>query len=406
MNYYILPKNKNIIIFNIEFRPFVPQLYISHSLHNYISKLIKLIHNIIYNNITSNTLCDTCENSNIINIEHSEQYEHIHNIIHPYKFIYSNVPNTSISVSKLKPHSNTFYDFIEIIKSLNIFESYNNKKKPLKTLFFGENGYAIMECMDIIREDYNDNYNYISDFKNYYFFINNNDIHKKSVDFLFYDLLIENTSKSDTNKLNKNHIHNYNIIIKILHSIFYYQNIHGICIIKVGDLFHKPIIDLLYILSNSYNNIYIIKPITSDIINNEKYIVCKDYNINDNTVELYTQYLLEFIKNDNALLNDIINSNMNSNDFYLHNIIKNEIPYHFLNKIEELNIIFGNNQLDAYNSILNLIKHKNKEEKIDSIKKINIQKSINWCEKNNIPHNKFIEKLNIFYNHCIDNNKK
>jgi hypothetical protein len=405
MNYYILPKNKNIIIFNIEFRPFVPQLYISHSLHNYISKLIKLIHN-IYNNITSNTLCDTSENSNIINNEHSEQYEHIHNIIHPYKFIYSNVPNTSISVSKLKPHSNTFYDFIEIIKSLNIFESYNNKKKPLKTLFFGENGYAIMECMDIIREDYNDNYNYISDFKNYYFFINNNDIHKKSVDFLFYDLLIENTSKSDTNKLNKNHIHNYNIIIKILHSIFYYQNIHGICIIKVGDLFHKPIIDLLYILSNSYNNIYIIKPITSDIINNEKYIVCKDYNINDNTVELYTQYLLEFIKNDNALLNDIINSNMNSNDFYLHNIIKNEIPYHFLNKIEELNIIFGNNQLDAYNSILNLINHKNKEEKIDSIKKINIQKSINWCEKNNIPHNKFIEKLNIFYNHCIDNNKK
>ena len=159
-------------------------------------------------------------------------------------------------------------------------------------------------------------------------------------------------------------------------------------------------------MSNSYNNIYIIKPITSDIINNEKYIVCKDYNINDNTVELYTQYLLEFIKNDNALLNDIINSNMNSNDFYLHNIIKNEIPYHFLNKIEELNIIFGNNQLDAYNSILNLINHKNKEEKIDSIKKINIQKSINWCEKNNIPHNKFIEKLNIFYNHCIDNNKK
>ena len=218
MNYYILPKNKNIIIFNIEFRPFVPQLYISHSLHNYISKLIKLIHNIIYNNITSNTLCDTCENSNIINIEHSEQYEHIHNINNPYKFIYSNVPNTSISVSKLKPHSNTFYDFIEIIKSLNIFESYNNKKKPLKTLFFGENGYAIMECMDIIREDYNDNYNYISDFKNYYFFINNNDIHKKSVDFLFYDLLIENTSKSDTNKLNKNHIHNYWVYLSYLYN--------------------------------------------------------------------------------------------------------------------------------------------------------------------------------------------
>ena len=388
MNYYMLPKNKNTIIFNIEFRPFIPELHISHSLHNYITKLIKLINTVISNNNISNNIHDFSNNTS-----NNEQFENIRNTIHPYKFIYSNVPNTSISVSKLKPYSNTFYDFIEIIKLLNIFESYVNKK--INTLLFGENSYAIMECMDIIREDYNDNYNYINDFKNYYFIINSNDIQKKSIDFLFYDLFIE---KSDTLVTH----HNYNIIIKILHSIFCYQNVHGICVIKVGDLFYKPIIDLLYILSNSYNNIYIIKPITSDITSNEKYIVCKDFSIHDNSIDLYTQYLLEFIKNDNVLLNDIINNNMNSNEIYLHNIIKNDIPSHFLNKIEELNIIFGNNQLDAYNSMLNLIKHKNKEEKIDSIKKINIQKSIHWCEKNNIPHNKFIEKLNIFYNNYVE----
>lgn len=391
MNYYILPKNKNTIIFNIEFRPFVPQLYISHSLYNYISKLIKLI-----NNIVSFKSSESDNNP-------TEQLETITNLIHPYKFIYSNVPNTSISVSKLKPYSNTFYDFIEIIKILNIFELYTNKSKKLNTLFFGENSYAIMECMDIIREDYNDNYNYISDFKNYYLIINNNDIHKKSIDFLFYDLFIENTEKSNIKPEN-----NYNIIIKILHSIFYYQNTYGICIIKVGDIFYKPIIDLLYILSNSYNNIYIMKPITSNLISSEKYIICKGYNhtLNDNTIELYSQYLLEFIKNDSILLNDIINKTINSSDYYLHNLIKNEIPYYFLNKIEELNIIFGNNQLDAYNSVLNLMKHKNREEKIESIKKINIQKSIHWCEKNNIPYNKFIEKLNIFYNNTFDSNKK
>ena len=396
MNYYMLPKNKNTIIFNIEFRPFSPKLYISHSLHNYISKLIKLINSIISSNV-----CDVNNNTAVthINTHNNEQFENIKNIIHPYKFIYSHVPNTSISVSKLKPFSNTFYDFIEIIKSLSIFELYANKK--INTLLFGENSYAIMECMDIIREDYNDNYNYINDLKNYYFIINSNDIQKKSIDFLFYDLFVENNG---TTIVNVNH--NYNIIIKILHSIFCYQNIHGICIIKAGDLFYKPIIDLLYILSNSYNNIYIIKPITSDITNNEKYIVCKDFSIHDNNLELYTQYLLEFIKNDNTLLNDIINNNMNSSDIHLHNIIKNDIPNHFLNKIEELNIIFGNNQLDAYNSMLNLMRHKNKDEKIDSIKKINIQKSIHWCEKNNIPHNKFIEKLNIFYNHYVEPTKK
>ena len=139
MNYYMLPKNKNTIIFNIQFRPFVPQLYISHSLHNYISKLIKLI-----NSIVSNNVCDASNNASIIHINQpsNEQFENIKNIIHPYKFIYSHVPNTSISVSKLKPFSNTFYDFIEIIKSLNIFELYANKK--INTLLFGENSYAIM----------------------------------------------------------------------------------------------------------------------------------------------------------------------------------------------------------------------------------------------------------------------
>jgi len=385
MNYYTLPKNKNTIIFNIEFRPFVPQLFVSHSLYNYLSKMIKLINNIVS--------LDTSEENS------SKQLETITSVIHPYKFIYSNVPNTSISVSKLKPYSNTFYDFIEIVKSLNIFEFYNNKK--INTLLFGENSYAIMEYMDIIREDYSDNYNYINDFKKYYLIINNNDIHKKSIDFLFYDLVVESSDKLSINNQDNKSENNYNIIIKILHSIFYYQNIYGTCIIKVGDLFYKPIVDLLYIVSNSYNTIYIIKPITSNVISNEKYIVCKGYNhsINDNTIELYSQYLLEFIKNDNILLNDIINNTINSADYYLHNIIKNDIPYYFLNKIEELNIVLGNNQLDSYNSILNLMKHKNREEKIESIKKNNIQKSIHWCEKNNIPYNKFIEKLNIFYHH-------
>jgi S-adenosylmethionine:tRNA ribosyltransferase-isomerase len=37
-----------------------------------------------------------------------------------------------------------------------------------------------------------------------------------------------------------------------------------------------------------------------------------------------------------------------------------------------------------------------KEEKIETIKRNNIQKSISWCEKFKIPYNKFVEKTNIF----------
>ena len=38
------------------------------------------------------------------------------------------------------------------------------------------------------------------------------------------------------------------------------------------------------------------------------------------------------------------------------------------------------------------------ERHSEALKKINIQKSIAWCEKYKIPCNKFIDKFNIFLN--------
>jgi hypothetical protein len=42
------------------------------------------------------------------------------------------------------------------------------------------------------------------------------------------------------------------------------------------------------------------------------------------------------------------------------------------------------------------LKNKNKDEKIEFLKKTNIQKSISWCEKFRVPYFKFSEKPNIF----------
>jgi hypothetical protein len=41
-------------------------------------------------------------------------------------------------------------------------------------------------------------------------------------------------------------------------------------------------------------------------------------------------------------------------------------------------------------------KNKNREDKIEILKRTHIQKCINWCEKNQLPYNKFTDKLNIF----------
>ena len=68
-----------------------------------------------------------------------------------------------------------------------------------------------------------------------------------------------------------------------------------------------------------------------------------------------------------------------------------------LNKLEEINAVIGQQQLEAYDQIINIFKSVNRDEKIDLLKRNHIQKCIQWCEKNNISHNKFIDSVNIFF---------
>ena len=61
-------------------------------------------------------------------------------------------------------------------------------------------------------------------------------------------------------------------------------------------------------------------------------------------------------------------------------------------------MVIGQQQLEAYDQIINIFKNKNRDDKIENLKRLHIQKCIQWCEKNQLPHNKFIDKLNIFLN--------
>ena len=92
-----------------------------------------------------------------------------------------------------------------------------------------------------------------------------------------------------------------------------------------------------------------------------------------------------------------INNELISNSC-INSIIENELPYYLLNKIEESNLVIGRQQLEAYDQIINIFKNKNREEKVENLKRINIQKCIQWCEKNQLPHNKFTDNVNIFLN--------
>lgn len=353
MSYYLLPKIYNFLNVNPKDDTNVCEIYSSYSLYNF------------YNN-TKNQIDILCSKENDPSFT---TYDELIKIVHPYEYIFFKVPGSKFSVSKLKPQTNVFYDLLEIFVTLNIFDLYMNK--PIKTLHVSLTCEDSNECVQMVRENYNDD-----GFLN---FSDNNEEMYKTINNSKFDFMFFNKPQSDINL--------YIIkLIEFVMTILRYQANGGTSIIKVDNVFHKPVVDLIYLLSSLFEKVYIIKPNTNNVTTFEKYIVCKNYNvICDTKLEIHKSnyYKLQgFIKNLN-------NKNIVS-------IIDYEIPCYFVNKIDDINIIIGQQQLESLDQIINIIKNKNKEERVETIKKSNIQKSVSWCEKLKIPYNRFSEKTNIF----------
>jgi hypothetical protein len=77
------------------------------------------------------------------------------------------------------------------------------------------------------------------------------------------------------------------------------------------------------------------------------------------------------------------------------NLFNFELPYYFINKVEEYNAIFGQQQVENISTTLNLIVN-NKPDKLELLKKYNIQKCINWCQEYKLEYNSLVQSNNIF----------
>ena len=351
MSYYILPKNNNVNIIEPKYDEKACEPCVSHSINNYYNELYNQINLICKNNkdLSSNTFSELIK------------------IINPYEFIFSKVPGSKFSVSKLKPNSNTFYDFLEILLILNIFDSY--KSQNINSLHISENNEDTIECVEMLRENFEDNilsYNKIDDelFKS---------LNERKIDFMFID-----TFSEDLNSYFINLIYCVMIILKC-------NTENSTTIIKIKDTLHKPVLDILYFLCSLYEKVYIMKPNSNNISSFEKYIICKGFQYNESKTESFKINYYKLL----VFLKKLENRNIVS-------IINKDLPNYFLNKVDDINIIIGHQQLESLDQIITILKNKNKNDKIESIKKSNIQKSVSWCEKYKIPCNKFTEKTNIF----------
>lgn len=360
MSYYIIPKNNFNVNFNIQFTNKI-EPYISYSLIFYLNDIYSQLFKLQDNNTTDKMFT----------------LDHINKIVNPLEFIHSNVPGSTMSVSKVKPGSVIFFELMELFQNFNITDTLSLKQQ-INIANLTHNYTSSNYLLNMLREE-NEDKIISQEFdhnKLYTLFIKNTYDNK-------LDLIITEFYPEEYNDIKK-YTHNMMLVMLI---IIKYQLNNGMCIIKLDNILYKAIIDIIYVLTSMYDKVCIIKPTISNITRGERYLICKGFNNNlkDNTLQNIENYFIFKMNNSELIETQYINS-----------IIDNELPYYFLNKLEESNLVTGQQQLEAYDQIINIFKNKNREEKIENLKRTHIQKCIQWCEKNQLPHNKFIDKINIF----------
>lgn len=342
-----------------------------------------------------------------------EAWDNIKKYTNPYEFIHTTIPNYKTSISKMKPLSRSFYKMIEIYE---LFE-YNKDFKEgeeFESFHLAEGPGGFIEALTHIRSGrVEDKYvgmtlqnadSSCPGWKKSKYFL---DLHK--------NVEIENGEDGTGNLLNINNLKyirekyknkcnlvtadggfdfscDFNKQEKIVAKLLIAEMTYGIAIqkkgghfvLKIFDIFSKPTLDILYILSNLYKEVYIMKPNTSRYANSEKYIICK-YFKKENSEEVVDRLMMYFDK--------LVNKNEYEK---IYSVVDKEHDYYFISKIEEINAILGQQQIENIGTTINIIINKINPDKLDTMKKNNITKCVNWCEKFGIPHNRNVQPVNIF----------
>jgi hypothetical protein len=378
MNYYIIPKNNFNFELSLKLTNDAIKPCISFSLIFYLTaaytQLFKLED--VKNTTNEKVLTEDITNEKVLT--DSITIDYVNKIVNPFEFIHTNVPGSILSVSKVKPDANIFFELMEIFQMFNINDILATKNK-INIAHLTPNHTSTTYLLNMLREENND-FIIVEDFdyNNLYTKFVTNNIKTK------LDLIIIEFRQCDYANTTQ-YIHNMLLSLIIITK---YQANLGTCIIKIDNIFYKAIIDIIFLLSSFYDKILLIKPIISNITKSERFIVCKSFNCG-------------IVENSNIRnkIDEQILTKLNysgTDDKGIYSLINDEIPYYFLNKLEESNAVIGQQQLESYDQIINIFKNRNRDEKIENLKRQNIQKCIQWCEKNQLPHNKFIDKVNIF----------
>lgn len=332
----------------------------------------------------------------------------------PYEYINTIVPNKAKCISKYKPLSRSYFKMLELIASFDLcsFDVINS-------FHLAEGPGGFIEAIANVRRNPTDSYigmtllddaidNNIPAWKKSENFIRSNPNVKiengatGTGDILSIENFDDCVSKygSSMNVITADGGFDFssdfnnqeNDIVKLLFAQACYaiclQKKGGHFVLKIFDCFMEHTIDILYILSAFYKNVYITKPNTSRYANSEKYIVCKNF-------------LFSSVSSFLPMLRACILSAINSKN-PIHRFLTCPISSCYINKIEEYNAIAGQQQIDHIQQTIALMDNKHNGDKIDNLIRVNVQKCMNWCATHDVPYNTLSSSTNHFLDSVRD----
>lgn len=387
MSYYLLPRTNHIIhqyIDCVDTKDDI-QPVISTSLAHYLYEIKKKL--------------ETMEKDWDIFKKYTNPYEYVHGI----------VPLKKKSVSKYKPLSRSYFKMIEIMHSFHI----DFQAKNIRTFHLAEGPGGFIEAIANLRNNEKDIYIGISllddksdpnipAWKKTQHFLNShkNVYIETGVDNTGNILSMENfTFCKDTYAssmelvtadggfdfsmdFNKQEINIAKLLFAQICYALILQKKKGCFVLKMFDCFMQHSIDALYILSSFYEKVYITKPQSSRYANSEKYIVCKGF--------LYSKVDSFYPFIHRAFEKMLAPTKTPTSILRFLTVPVNNL---FVTKLEEYNAIFGQQQVENIYQTIMLIENKHNQEKIDTMIKNNVQKSIQWCTRYQIPYNILLPPL-------------
>lgn len=404
---------------------------VSSSIHQYLSDIKRTI--------------ETCN---------SDDWDAMKKITNPYEYIHTAVPGQKYAVSRMKPLSRSFYKMIEIIKHCKLLPptSYGSQSNqpvttvnhynrvrgsdtvstwcagPIQTFHLAEGPGGFIEALCYLRANNSDVYHGMTlvddrshscpGWKKSRSFLERNpavriefgadgtgnllslanydaccDKYHHSIDFITADGGFDFSSD-----FNNQEILAMNLIAAEVFYAISMQNVGGTFVLKIFDMFTRVTIDLLHLLCMTYDDVIIFKPNTSRVANSEKYVVCKRFNMNDvkERTELMGKIRTFFSRVGSSQLHKQQQHSQQQKNSNVTGILKSGTHNtHLLSRIEEINAILGQQQIENIINTVSLVQFKT-NDRLENYKKMHVQKCVAWCDRYDVPCNKNLISTNTF----------